>query len=111
MGWRSVTSSVLAFVVALVLAVAGGSQLSGFEPQAEPFISGALQLLAAVLLLVSSTRVFGAALAALSMLGATSIHLWNGELGAMLFPLVTGGGALLSAWLWMTDDTRWRRRW
>lgn len=63
------------------------------------YVTGALELTAAALLISSQTRFYGAILAALVMIGAATTVLSNGELSHSVAPLVVLAVAAFVAYL------------
>jgi uncharacterized membrane protein YphA (DoxX/SURF4 family) len=96
-------SSVL-FLLAGVAKITGAQAMrDGFESWGYPpwfmYVVGVCEILGGVLVVMPSTRVHGALLLAVVMLGAVWTHLVNGETTAALMPLAVLG--VLGAVLWM----------
>ncbi|MBX2801658.1 MAG: DoxX family protein [Myxococcales bacterium] len=86
-----VIGHIFALLLALAFAVAGGSKILGNEMHVENFtrwnyplwfmtLTGVLELLAALLVLIPFTRLVGAGLLVALMVGATGTHVINGEM-------------------------------
>ena len=67
------------------------------------YVTGLLELTAAVLIVIPRTRAYGAALLVAVMVGAVGTHLSAGEAGQVVAPLVLG--VLSTVALWMNRQT------
>lgn len=100
----------LAALVALAMGMAGGSKLAGVEMHVENFakwgypgffvyLTGAIEVGGALLLLVPKTRWVGAALLVVTMLAAMATHALFAEWGGLVAPAVLGAMAAGAGWL------------
>lgn len=104
-------------VLGIAFVFAGGALLSGspsfqesFERWGYPlwfmYVTGALEVGGAVLVLLSPTRLYGALLLGGVMLGAIATHLRAGEIGSLPAPLAL---LALAAWVaWRSTPARRR---
>lgn len=97
---------ILTVLLAFAFLGAGGSKLAGGAPHAENFVrwgfplwfmyvTGAIEVVAALLLLVPRTATLGAGLYVGTMVGAVLTHLKAGETGHIVGPLVLLGLAVV----------------
>ena len=93
-GWRKYVLSAVSILLGLVFLGAGGSKLSGAEMHVESFarwgypswflyVTGRVEVVAALLIFIPTTRFYGAVLLVSTMLGAIATHLKAGE-GSMI---------------------------
>ncbi len=108
--WKRLGVASVSFLLALFFFSAGGSKLASPDAQMEAFlrwgypgwflyVTGLVEVAGAVLLLVPTVRLYGAALLACTMLGATVTHLRAGEMAAVPVPLVLLTFVGLIAWV------------
>ncbi len=107
--WIGVAVTVLSILLAVAFVMAGASKLASAEMHVQSFarwgypiwfmyVTGLVEVVAAILLVVPATRFYGAALLVCTMFGALVTHVNAGEtaqIGAPLFLLVL---AALVAW-------------
>lgn len=102
--WKEYTGHVLAAIVGFGVGSAGGAKLASVPELVEGFarwgypwwfvyLTGLLEVLGAMLILVPKTRIYGAALVASTMLGAIGTHVAAGELSEVLPALILGAAA------------------
>ena len=107
--WKGIAITVLSILLALAFLMAGGSKLAGSEQMVQGFehwgypswflyVTGAVEVLSAILLLIPSTRFYGAALLVCTMVGAVLTHLKAGETAMLGAPLVLGILAAVVTW-------------
>ncbi len=105
---RAIGNWVLAVLLGLAFIGAGFFKLSGNPEAITNFarwgypdwfrlLTGAIEVFAAVLILIPRTRFYGAAIAACTMVGAVITHLRVGEYGFLAPPLVLLTLALILA--------------
>ena len=99
---KTIALHVVSGLLALAFLAAGGTKLSGAEQMVQNFarmglptwflyVTGAIEVLAAVLILIPKTRAFGAALLVPTMIGAALAHLSAGDPASTLgAPVVLG---------------------
>lgn len=99
---KTIALHVLSGLLTLAFLGAGGAKLSGAEQMVQNFarmglptwflyVTGAIEVLAAILVLIPKTRAFGAALLVPTMIGAALAHLSVGDPASTLgAPVVLG---------------------
>ena len=106
--FEGVFGQVLALLVGLVFLVSGGTKLAAVPAQVQSFARwgfpewfmygiGLLEVLGAVLLVIPVSRIAGAALLLVVMIGAVATHTVNHEIDAILPPIVLGCLMTISA--------------
>ena len=94
-----VVGHILAGVVALAFAATGVAKLAAWSPYPENFlrwglpswfmvVAGIIEVVGALLLMIPQTRVVGAGVLVVAMLGALGVHLFAGELNQIYAPVV-----------------------
>lgn len=89
----------ISWFLAVGFLLAGGTKLAGMEMQVEDFrawgypvwfmyLTGTLEVLAAVLIFVPPTRFYGALLLVVIMIGAAGTHLWHEEWVETIMPVI-----------------------
>lgn len=99
---KAIALHITSGLLALAFLGAGGTKLSGAEQMVQNFarmglptwflyVTGAIEVLAALLILVPKTRAFGAALLVPTMIGAALAHITSGDPASTLgAPVVLG---------------------
>lgn len=113
--WLGYALHGISLLVTLAFLMAGGTKLMGAEMHVANFarwgypgwfmyLTGAIEVLGAILILLPKTRFYGAALLTATMIGAIATHLVSGEAAMITAPLVL---LLLSALVaWLTKPNR-----
>jgi uncharacterized membrane protein YphA (DoxX/SURF4 family) len=94
-----IVGHILAAIVSLAFLFAGATKLAAWHPNPDNFfrwglpewvmyVTGGLECLGAVLLLIPLTRVAGAGVLIVVMIGAVGVHLFNGEFTNIYAPVV-----------------------
>ena len=108
-GWEKYVLLVVSVLLGVAFLGAGGSKLAGVQMHVENFarwgyppwfqyVTGLVEVTAALLIVFPATRFYGAALLVCTMLGALATHLMAGE-GSMLgAPAILLGLSAVVAW-------------
>ncbi len=108
-GWRKYVLLAVSILLGLAFLGAGGSKLSGAEMHVESFarwgypswflyVTALVEVVAALLIFIPTTRFYGAVLLVCTMLGAIATHLNAGEGSMIGAPVVLLCLSALVAW-------------
>ena len=108
--WQNIGIVILSGLVSLMFLAAGGSKLLNPKTHIESFarwgypdgflyVTGLVEVLGAILVLIPAFRYYGALLLTCTMLAAFFTHMQAGEIGALPVPLVIGAFTGLLAWV------------
>ncbi len=111
---RSVVVSVLCWLIGLLFVVTGGAKLAGaatvvamFQHWGYPMwfmqLVGVVEVVAGIALLAPFSRIVGAAVLVIEMIGAAGTHALFGQWTMFFVPLV-----LLALLVWIIQRTAWR---
>ena len=96
-----IVGHILSGIVALAFLAAGATKLAGWTPNPQNFAlwglpswsmyaTGFIEVVGAVLLAIPLTRLIGAGVLIVVMIGAVGVHLWNGQYTEIYGPVVLG---------------------
>ena len=115
--WTQAAVTGISVVLALVFLAAGAAKLLNLPTAAEMFVAfglprwsllpvGLIEVFTGALLLIGSTRFFGALAFCAIMIGAAAVHLTSG----VMLPLTFANAALFAAAAWVVSKTgmQWR---